>query len=73
MSNIEVTVTRKVLVSPEVAREIAEGFLEYIDAAGFLEGLMKEKGPSYKELAAMYIRATLDGSVAAINVRATED
>lgn len=57
---IQVTVTRKALVDPDIAKEIAQGFLEYLDYAGQLDGLGATPGPSYEELAERYIKRLTD-------------
>jgi hypothetical protein len=57
---IEVTVTRKALVDPDIAKEIAEGFLEYLDSEGFLEVEGAASWPSYEELAERYVKRLID-------------
>lgn len=57
---IEVTVTRKALVDPDIAKEIAEGFLEYLDSEGFLEAEGAASWPSYEELAQRYVKRLVD-------------
>jgi hypothetical protein len=57
---IEVTVTRKALVDPDIAKEIAEGFLEYLDSEGFLEVEGAASWPSYEELAQRYVKRLID-------------
>jgi hypothetical protein len=57
MAEIEVTVTRKVRMDPEVAQKLAEGFLEFLDEhyAGDFGQIGSAPGPSYEELAWKYV------------------
>jgi hypothetical protein len=74
MSEIEVTISRKARMDPEVAQKIAEGFLEFLDYHGQLDGLGATPGPSYEELAWKYVNQIIldddNDRVTVIGIRA---